>query len=301
MKRAILLIIGIAFFLSCVSTYGPHGRLNDYLAIQSVDQHTVAIVAIYEMSEEEYNKRIEASRRERRGLAFFQYGDKAFYSGLAIYPLQLAIPLQIPGVPNKFIAYIGAGKIIADGDKYSQTMLGCSHVLSHDENTHSRSVWIFKEGLDHAIEAEIVAKTDMNPWTDDYGVIKTKDGEHFGLPGLKIARPDDISKFDKIIFSGSVGGLAFFSRMVNMTDFRQFFIRGEDGHLHLSHWTDYKFWIFYPGGGGDSGGVACTLGGKIFTIMAWGIGVYDEQYIMGNPTEMLWAFLKEHKLEYLGR
>ncbi len=292
MRKAILLIIGIAFLISCYSTYGPFGRLKDYSAIKNADRHTVAIAAIYEMDEEEYNKRLQERKRNAWGIS--SPVDTAWF-----YQLQLYIPLEIPGSSNRFIAYLGAGKIISDGNKYSQHVLGCSHVLSHDENTYNMRIWVFKDRLNRAIEAKLVAKTDMNPWTDDYAVIKMQ--EHMKLPGLRIADPKDIRKFDKVIFSGSVGGLAFFSRMVNMTTFRQFFQRGNDGNLHLSYWTDYNFWIFYPGGNGDSGGVPCTLEGEIITVMCWGISVYDEQYIMGNPTEMLLAFLKEHKLEHLGK
>jgi len=294
MKKIILLVIGIALLVSCYTTYGSFGRLNDYSAIREADRHAVAIAAIYEMGEGEYIKRLEEKRKHVLHISLPH--------GIAIpvpYQLQLSIPLEIPSSPNKFIAYLGAGEVISDGDKYSYHALTCSHVLSHDENTLNRKIWIFKEGLDHAVEADLVAKSGMDPWIEDYAVVKMR--KHLGLPGLKIAEPGEVAKFDKVIFSGSVGGLAFFSRMVNMTDFRQFFNRGEDGYLHLSHWTPYKFWIFYPGGGGDSGGSACTLNGKIFTVMAWGISVYDEQYIMGNPVEMLWAFLHKHNLDYLGR
>ena len=289
-KKTLPLVL-IIFLISCASTptYNSNGKLNNYSVIKSVDEHTVAVAAICEMSEEEYNRRL---REGKKNILHINRSVK-------MYPLQLAIPLEKTGNPNKFIAYLGAGKIISDGNKFSQHIILCSHVVSHDDGAYSMSIWVFKDNLDQAIPATIVAKTDMEPWTDDYAVIKTK--EHFGLPGLKLAKSDEVKKFDKVIFSGSVGGLAFFSRMVNVTTFRNFFKRGADGKLHLSYWTDYNFWIVYPGGGGDSGGSVCTLDGKIFSIMAWGVIVYEEAYIMGNPTSKLLDFLHYHDLEYLGK
>jgi S1-C subfamily serine protease len=166
-------------------------------------------------------------------------------------------------------------------------------------------IWVFKEGVDHPIKAELVARTKCELITPgvvhpyDYAMIHME--EDLRLPGLKIAEPDVLKMGEKVIFTGSTGGFAFFSRFGYITQLDKYFQEDYEGKLTLASWEKFPYWTVYPGGPGDSGGPVTNIKAEIVTIMYCGVTNYSEEYIFGNPTQIIWDFLKEFKLEHLAR
>jgi S1-C subfamily serine protease len=153
-----------------------------------------------------------------------------------------------------------------------------------------------KNGVDHAIAADLVAISDGKDDADDYAVIKTK--EDMGLRGLSIAKKEPL-RGEKVMFGCSVGGSAFFLRFGWMTKYHKFFVRGSDGQLHLTQWNEFAYNCTYPSGPGDSGSGIFNIKGQLVGIMYCGINVYEEMYCFANPVSMLHEFLEAHKLGWL--
>jgi len=163
---------------------------------------------------------------------------------------------------------------------------------------YGSKIWVFRDGTDHPIEAELVAISEGAIFKDDYAVIRLL--EDLGLPGLKIAHKEP-KKGEKCIYTGSVGGLAFFSRFGVVSNFKWFFKRDDDDRLHLSYWEDYHYIMLINGSNGDSGGSVKNIKGEIITIMYCGLTVNGIPVIFGNPLSMLWGFLKENNLKWIAR
>jgi len=301
MKRKILIGLLMIFLASCsVYRYSPNFAPQN--AIQKVKAHRVAIAVYYEMSEEEYLRRV--NQRKYLDMSIFvkkagESPDKA----IKVLPYYLGdIPILITKnekPQNLTVAYLGAGIILKDNH-----ILTVNHLFDqeHQNNTSAMYIWVLKEGLDHPIKAGLIARTEneiSGIFSDDYAVIKME--EDLKLPGLKIAKPSKLRDGDKVIFTGSTGGLAFFTRFGSITKLQHFFQTDTEGRLHLSFWEDFPFWTVYPGGPGDSGGPVVNFKGEIATMMYCGITVFSEDYIFGNPTEMIWNFLKKYNLEHLAR
>jgi hypothetical protein len=284
-KFAICLAI-LALSSSCVTArlVQPIGHEPSAEVVQKVKAHTLSVATIYAMSEEEWSRRVS---ERNPGVIWRRDGN-----------LQQIIPIQQEitgedGKPIKFLAYIGAATLLKDN--YAITV---SHLFDHSENTQGYLIWAFMEGLDRVIECELVARGNIDAnWMNDYAVIKLK--EDLGLPGLKIAKVEP-NCGDLVIYSGSVGGLAFFTRFGRITQLQAYFNVGSDGKLHLSPFGEGAYWIVYPSGNGDSGGSIKNLDGEIIGIMYVGVTVYDECYVFSNRLEYLWYFLKAAKLEHLG-
>ena len=301
MKKIFILGFLMIFLAGCsVYRYSPNFAPQN--VIQKVKAHRVAIAVYYEMSEEEYLQRME--KRHYFDMSIFikeegQSPDRA----MKVLPYYLGdkpiLILKDEKTLNVTVAYLGAGIIIKDNH-----ILTVNHLFDqeHQNNTSAMYIWVLKEGIDHPIKASLAVRTQCEIsqiFSDDYAIIKME--ENLGLPGLKIAKPDQLKDGDKVIFTGSTGGLAFFSRFGSITKLQHFFQKDTEGRLHLSFWEDFPFWTVYPGGPGDSGGSVVNLDANIVTIMYCGITVYSEEYIFGNPTQMIWDFLKKYNLEHLAR
>ena len=253
--------------------------------VQLVADHTLSIATIYAMSEEEWVKRL----KERASKVPMKNWVKRFQE---IAPLPLTIK-NAQGQIIKFLAYIGSATVIKENHAIS-----VSHLFSHEEGTYGYTIWAFKNGLDHGIECDLICRGNIDTdWVNDYAIIKPREG--LGLPGLKIAKTQPAIG-ERVIFSGSVGGLAWFTRFGYLTSLEWYFHVPEDGKLHLSSFGLVKFMVLYPGGPGDSGGSVKNSSGEIVGIMYCGIEIYAEDYIMINPTELMWQFLKATGLERLG-
>lgn len=251
--------------------------------VKTVSDHTLAIATVYAMSEAEWSKRMR---------------ERAIKVPMRPWEIQeiAAIPLTVKDAQGnvvKFLAYIGSATVIKENHAIS-----VSHLFSHEEGTLGFTIWAFKEGIDHGIKCDLIARGDIDAdFVNDYAIIKLQ--EDLMLPGLKISRIQPTSG-ERVIFTGSVGGLAYFTRFGYITDLEWYFKVGEDGQLHLSQLGTLKFMVLYPGGPGDSGGSVKNMSGEIVGIMYCGIDIYSENYIMINPTEVLWNFLKAAGLERLG-
>ena len=265
----------------CVLKY-PSVEFAPQSVVESIDAHTVAIATYFTVPAE------QAEKLACNGDAMLMPSDtERFWRERIPQPMQ-----ERPG--TRTIAYIGAGTILKDNH-----IITVRHLFDKDYEYQEMAIWVFKAGLDHAVRADVVAISDSDAMSDDYAVIKLR--EDLGLPGLKIAESGDLKKGDKIIWSGSVGGMAFFTRFGYVTDWKYYFRKADDGTLHLSFYEEFNYWCLYPGGPGDSGGSVKNVRGEIVTIMYCGLNVYKEHYIFGNPVSMLWAFLSKHNLGYLGK
>ena len=303
MKTKILILGLLVIFLFGCSAYRYSSNLVPEKTEQKIKAHRVAIAVHYEMSEEEYFRRKKQDINLRDTRALFVKEGRVL-DALDVQARYLDIPLLIEmneETHRVVIAYLGAGAIIKDNH-----VITVNHLFdyNHQYDTYSMHIWVLKEGIDHPIKATMVARTKCELITqgvhfNDYAVIKME--EDLGLPGLKIAKPGTLRQWSKVIYSGSAGGFAFFSRAGNITSLQYFFQKDYEGRLHLSFWEDFPYWIVYPGGPGDSGGPVTNIKGEIVTIMYCGMTVYSEEYIFGNPTQMIWDFLKEYNLEHLAR
>jgi hypothetical protein len=243
--------------------------------VQKIDDHTLAVATIYAMSEEEWTKRIQNRPRWQQIIPMLGVGF-------------------VQQKPARFLAYIGSATVLKDN--YAITV---SHLFDHEPETYGYKIWAFKRGIDHPIECELVCRGDISKnAVNDYAVICPK--ENLGVPGLKIATVEP-RMGDRVIWSGSVGGLAFFTRFGHITKLGQYLNVPADGRLHLSYFEEFDFWVVYPSGPGDSGGSVKNCRGEIIGILYVGINVYEEQYVFSNPLDFLWAFLGENNLTELGK
>lgn len=269
MKR--LAILGLVVFMWGCAGVQFQAEFAPQSVIEAIDQHTVAIAVYYAMTLDEYTRR---------------QNNKLFRG-------QLVMPLISNG-KIVYVAYIGAGTIVKDN-----YIITVKHLFDHAENTLGQATYVFKRSLNHYVEADVVAISEGKEFNDDYAVIRLR--EDLGMPGLKIAKADSLKMGDKVIYSGSVGGMAWFTRFGRVTQFSHFFRRDESGKLHLSFYEKFPYWCVYPSGPGDSGGSVTNIYGEIVTIMYCGVNVYEEQYVFGNPTALLWDFLNKHDLGWLGQ
>ncbi len=325
-------------------TYKYSPKFAPESTIQKVTDHRVAIATYYEMYEQEYLRRMNRVKqvKDYRNIPIFIKQDRetkdvtVAYLGAGITMGDNHLPIvnptyytmpkgeylrrideikhikdyrNIENVPIFIkkdkktglvtVAYLGAGKIIKDNN-----ILTVNHLFDEEAYYNYMYIWIFKEGVDHPIKAELVARTECELITrevhfNDYAIIKME--EDLELPGLKIAKPDTLKMGDKVIFTGSTGGFAFFTRFGYVTKLEEYFQRDIEGKLELVSLESFPFWTVYPGGSGDSGGSVVNIKGEIVTIMYCGITNHSEEYIFGNPTQMIWDFLKEYNLEHLAR
>lgn len=283
-RKIILPILLLGFLAACtrVNTYRISEPAIDPGIIAQANAHTISVVTIYAMSEEEWQRRVEA----RQAGAF--RGDPTLF-----VPLNAQVTDQ-DGKPIKFLAYIGSATIIADNHAIS-----VSHLFSQEAGTYGYKTFAFKDGMDHAVECDLVAKGDIEAdWCNDYAVVRLR--EDLGLPGLKIATAAP-KEGDLVIYSGSVGGLAFFTRFDTLQIIRGYFEVGQDGQLHLKLFGPDWFWVIHESGPGDSGGSIKNLKGEIIGIMYVGISVYQSQWVFSNQQFYLWQFLKANGLEYLAQ
>jgi S1-C subfamily serine protease len=284
-----LAILGILLLLvaSCskISTVRVVEPTFSPEVVQKVCNHTLSVATVYTMDETEWNRRVA---NPKPGMI---WKDKDMEKWRKIIPKNLSL-LSNNSDPQKFLAYIGSATLLKNN--YAITV---SHLFSHGDNTTGRTIWAFKDGLDHAVECDLICRGDIDQnWVNDYAVIRLQ--EDLGLPGLKIAKTDPMPG-DEVIFSGSVGGLAFFTRYGRITQLSAYFEVGDDGKLHLVPFGDLKFWIIYPSGPGDSGGSIKNANGEIIGIIYVGIEIYQEQYCFSNPLPRLWDFLNANNLTYL--
>jgi S1-C subfamily serine protease len=198
------------------------------------------------------------------------------------------------GKPIKCIAYIGSGTLMKDN-----YVITVRHLFDHDENTYSRTIWVFHQQVDHPLEADLIAITENQTEEDyfnDYACIKLR--ENLGLPGLPLAKKDPVIG-EKVMFGCSVGGAAYFLRFGVVSHFKWFFRKDVEGRLHLSKWTEYHFTTVSPSGPGDSGSAVINTKGQIVGIVYIGVNIYEQMYCFSNPVEKLWDFLEQHHLKYL--
>lgn len=292
------LLFLITFIFSGCAVYQYSSNFAPQSVIANVEAHRVAITVYYEMSENEYLRRMEQKIYYWRKWSIFnqnQEDNKIYMYNLEMGPILISRNQENSSV---MVAYLGAGAILKDNH-----VLSVNHLFDaeHQANTLAMYIWVLKEGADHPIKAYLVARSEneiSKVVYDDYAVIKME--EDLGLVGLKIST-QDLKDGDKVMFTGSPGGLAFFTRFGFITRLQNYFKKDDQGILHLSFWEDFPYWTVYPGGPGDSGGFVANMKGEIATVMYCGLTVYSENYIFGNPISLLWDFLKKHNLEYLGK
>ncbi len=300
MKVKIFIIsVLIIFISSCVTNnYDFNPDFASPAVVQKVKDHRVAIAVYYSMSPQEY------LRRQKQTITLWSNfnfkSSEAKNENLEIDIKYLEIPVLIKtdqATNQKLVAYLGAGAIVKNNH-----VLTVNHLFDHDHQNNAKllAIWILKEGVDHPIKAELIARTKCEysgEMANDYALLKME--EDLGLPGLEIAKPGNLKHGQRVIFSGSTGGLAFFTRFGYVTQLQHFFSKDLEGRLHLSFWEDFPFWVVYPGGAGDSGGPVTNIQGEIVTMMYCGIAVHEENYVLSNPTAMLWEFLEKYNLKRL--
>jgi len=300
--------------------------------IQKVLNHRVAVATYYEMSEQEYFELAKAKPiKNYRDIPILIKQDKendevtVAYLGVSNPTYQEMPTEEYLETVNKImesktyqsfrdtpifikkdretnrvtVAYLGAGAILRDN-----YVLTVNHLFDKEDYYNFMHIWVFKENIDYPIQATMVARTRCELITRyvhfyDYAIIHLE--EDLELPGLKIAKPGTLKMGDKVIFTGSTGGLAWFTRFGYITKLQKYFQKDYEGKLKLSSFEKFPFWTVYPGGPGDSGGFVTNVKGEIVTVMYCGVTVYSEEYIFGNPTRIVWDFLKEFKLEHLAR
>lgn len=298
-----LVVVLIAFLLSCACAVRLQ-RFAPERVVEKIDKHNFSIAVFYTMSPEEWKKRVQKKDLKEPGVIqkselMVTYGDSEFERWAKLTGVEEVQGIlsdqqyDEKGRPIKIVAYMGNGTCVK-GDN----VLTAAHLLKHGgDEVYSRNVWVFAEGLASAIEADVVAiSDDRNVW-DDYALVHLT--RHLGLPGLKIAKPYSLKPGDAIIYTGSVGGLSFFTRYGFATTARWRLRRNWDGRLALKEYEKFDYWAVYPGGPGDSGGTIKNVKGEIVTILYCGIYTHNEQYIFGNPTRFLWRFLERHSLTWI--
>lgn len=292
------LLFLITFIFSGCAVYRYSPNFAPQSVITNIETHRVAITVYYEMTEDEYFRRMEQKKYYWWNWSISnqnQQDNKIYLHYLEKGPILISRNQENSSV---MVAYFGAGAIIKDNH-----VLSVNHLFNvgYQANVLAMYIWVLKEGVDHPIKAHLVARTESEisgVFYDDYAVIKME--EDLGLPGLKIST-QDLKDGDKVMFTGSPGGLAFFTRFGFITRMQDYFKKDDQGVLHLSFWENFPYWTVYPGGPGDSGGFVANIKGEIATVMYRGLTVYSEEYIFGNPVKFLWDFLKKYNLEYLGK
>lgn len=279
--KIIILGILVIFISACAyNKFIPNFTSNDI--IEKIKAHRISISVHYEMTEKEYLFRMKQYKTNP-----WKSWDK---------PILLKQDLS---TRNVTVAYLGSGTILKDN-----FIISVNHLFDGERqnNTLSMNIWMLKEGMDHPVKCKLIVRTKCELTkisSNDYAIVEME--ENLGLPGLKIAKPDSLKMGDKVIFSGSVGGLAFFSRFGYVTQLKNYFTKDAQGRLTLTSFENFPFWTIYPSGSGDSGGGVTNVKGELVTIMYCGITVSSEAYVFGNPTQMIWDFLKKYDMEYLGK
>jgi hypothetical protein len=241
--------------------------------MKKVDVATCAITSYFEMTGEQ----LDQEREQRSGIG---------------HPL-ITVPLgKAQGSPNYVVVYIGAGTLLKDN-----YILTVRHMIKDESGKSAIHVYAIFEGLDHPVECNVIAVSEGKEFYDDYAVLKLN--EDVKRNGLKIAK-NEFRHGEWVIFSGSTGGLAFWTRIGHAVDLRQYFFRDVNtGILHLGFLGKFYFLTVYPGGPGDSGGSIKNEHGEIIGLMYCGISLYDEQYILSNPLSILKVFLQNNGLWFL--
>jgi S1-C subfamily serine protease len=263
MKRFIPLLAILTILVGCVK-YTPQFAPED--VITKIRAHTVSIATYYIMDTNTYSKFMADP-----------------------YP-RVKYPVKANG-PKKAAAIIGSGTILKNN-----YVITVRHMFDDHYGVPPSQIWVFIPGFDHAVEANLVCKSEDGTFWDDYAVIKLR--EDTGLPGLKIGDEQPLPG-EKIINTGSTGGFAFFTRYSRVTELQYYFRRGYDDVLHLTPWEDFPYMCVFPGGPGDSGGSVCNTKGELVGIMYCGLTNYSEEYVFANPLRMLHEFLEQNGLSHL--
>lgn len=274
-KRTVFITIVLCFMFQLGCNLGPTPYFAPPSVIENVYDHIVSIAVYYFMPETEWQQRQFESSPEVQ--------------------VNIDDVTDQDGKPVKCIAYIGSGTILQDDH-----IITVRHLFDHEANTYSRKIWVFHQRVDHPIEADLIAITnnkDEADYYNDYAVIKMR--ENIGLPGVTIAE-QDVMLGEKVMFGCSVGGSAYFLRFAYASHFKWFFRKDEEGRLHLTAWVNYQFTTVHPSGPGDSGSGIFNIGGQLVGIAYIGVNIYEQMYCFSNPVDMIWTFLDEHHLKYLG-
>lgn len=274
-KRVMFITTVLCFVLQLGCTQSPAPYFAPPSVVDNAYNHIVSIAVYYYMPVEEWARRMKL----RDGVPKVNVETGEAYEGK----------------PIKCLAYIGSGTVLKDNH-----IITVRHLFDNNDNTYKRIIWVFHQQVDHPMEADMVAITEKKTDEDyfnDYACIKLR--ENLGLPGLTISTKDPVLG-EKVMFGCSVGGTAFFMRFGVVSKLKYFFRKDEEGRLHLSRWTDYHFTTVSPSGPGDSGSSIINIKGQLVGVIYIGIDIYEQLYCFSNPVEMLWAFLDEHHLKYLG-
>lgn len=263
MKRYIPLL---AILILCIGCIGYTPQFAPKSVITNIRAHTVSIATYYIMDSELYASFMRAQ------------SNKVCY------------PVKIDG-QKKAAAIIGSGTILRDN-----YIITVRHMFDDHYGVPPSQIWVFIPGWDHAVEADLICKSEDGTFWDDYAVIKLR--EDVGLPGLRIGYTQP-QPGEKVINTGSTGGFAFFSRYSRVTSLQYYFKRGLDDILHLTPWEDFPYMCVFPGGGGDSGGSICNIKGELIGIMYCGLTNQSEEYVFANPLSLLHSFLAKNGLGHL--
>ena len=267
MKRILSLTIVFLFLTSCV-TFSP--RFCPEGKVSLIRQHTVSIAVYYVMSDNQYHT--------------WQTDPDNQFHGIITTPVAAQYP-------DKAAAIIGSGTILRDN--YVMTV---RHMVDDHYGVGFSNIYVFIPGFDHPVQADLVCKSPGDNFYDDYAVLKLR--EDAGLPGLRVAEKQPVPG-EKVIFTGSTGGFAFFSRFGHVTELQWHFRTDNAGILHLTTWEEFPYMCVFPGGPGDSGGSICNVKGELAGIMYCGLTNYSEEYIFANPLDMLRKFLLKNNLGFL--
>jgi len=258
--------------------------------IETVKRHTCSIAVYYYIGEQEYQKRL---REQNAPVVWNNFGPiqiPIVYRPSLMFP---TVQQDQDGQPKYAIAYIGSGTLLKRG-----YIISVRHLFVHDDPAYTgQAIYVFFDGVDEAIEADIVAISEGKEFSDDYAVIKLR--RELALPGIKIAKNPDVQSGDKIIASGTPGGLRI-TRYTNVTRVKWFFYRGEDNRLHFGKWNAFYYLCICGGGPGDSGGSIINTEGEYIATLYCGVSVYG-QYVFANPNVMLWTFLEKKNLSWIAR
>ena len=295
MRKFYVLVFLAIFLASCTAVrYTSMARFASPEVIKLIDEHVVSLAVYYTMGDEEYQRRI--TRRQTSGT--WREGDMSFRFLEEVFLVKT--DQVVNGILQKCIAYLGSGALMTSEGHPGSYVLTVNHLLEHSRNTTSMKIWVFLDGIDHAIGADIVAKSGDDMPSNDYAVLKLREILD-DRPGLKITDVE-VAKGEKVIYAGSVGGTAFLSRYCYVTTFRDFFRKDAQGGLILTRWESFKFWTLYAGSGnGDSGGLVCKTDGTLTTVMYCGITIHGHNYTFANPLSMLMDFLEKHDLAWIGK
>jgi S1-C subfamily serine protease len=263
LMRRFIPLLAILLLAGCVS-YTP--QFAPESVITKVRAHTVSIATYYIMDDDQYNRFMSSK-----------------------YP-RVKYPVKIDE-PKRAAAIIGSGTILKDN-----YVITVRHMFDTHQGVEHSQIYVFIPGWDHAVEADLVCKSEDGTFWDDYAVIKLR--EDSGLPGLRIGDTQPLPG-EKIINTGSTGGFAFFTRYSRIAELQWHFRRGYDDILHLTPFEDFPYMCVFPGGPGDSGGSICNTRGELVGIMYCGLTNYSEEYVFANPLAFLHEFLEKNELSHL--